>query len=140
VVGAASPQMLWEGRNAIDGFPRPSRRERQAVMPKTSEALRVRGARGLVVALAILSMWLAAAPAGAQTFGAAPGERRILPPPALGAPPSTSLSPGDQLQMQLYRDELQTRQRQFEDRGGTGSPLAGMRALHNEERLNAIGR
>jgi hypothetical protein len=42
--------------------------------------------------------------------------------------------------MQLYRDELQTRQRQLEDRGGTTSPFAGIQALHNQERLNALGR
>ena len=103
-------------------------------MPKTSVAPRARAGRGFAVALAIFSLWLALAPAGAQVLG----ERRIVPPAAIGNP-STSLSAGDQLQMQLYRDELQTRQRQLEDRGGT-SPFSGVATLHNQERLNAIGR
>jgi hypothetical protein len=110
------------------------------MMPKTNEALQVRGGRGLAVALVIISVWLAAAPAGAQTLGGLPGEHRIVAPPTLGGSPSTPLSAGDQLQMQLYRDELQTRQRQLEDRGGTTSPFAGIQALHNQERLNALGR
>jgi hypothetical protein len=42
--------------------------------------------------------------------------------------------------MQLYRDELQTRERRLEDRGGTTSPFAGIEALRNQQRLNSIGR
>jgi len=103
------------------------------MMPKISKAPQVHGGRGFAVALAILSVWLVAAPAGAQTFRALPSEPHIIRPPAAGIFRSTPMSPGDQIQNQLFRDELQTRQRQLEDRG------AGVEALRNQRRLNSLG-
>jgi hypothetical protein len=123
------------------------------MMPTTRQAARARAGRALAIA-AILATWLAGASAGAQNetpreprvpeaeaavppvLRIVPPERRIIPPPALNAPPSTPLSPGDQLQMQLYRDELQTRQRRLEDRAGPTNPFAGIEALRNQQQLN----
>ena len=108
--------------------------------------------RALAVALAILAAWLAAAPSWAQNEaplqlpksdpGVPPAlrlyapERPIIAPPAVNAPPSAPLTPGDQLQMQLYRDQLQTRQRALEDRAGPTEPFAGIEALRNQQQLN----
>src|SRR4051794_27054246 len=65
-------------------------------------------------------------------IGAVPGriEGRPIAPPIVNAPHGTPLSSGDQIQLQLYRDLLQTRQRQLEDRGG---PFAGVEALRNQQ-------
>jgi len=62
-------------------------------------------------------------------------EGRPIAPPIVNAPHGTPLSSGDQIQLQLYRDLLQTRQRQLEDRGG---PFAGVEALRNQQNLNRL--
>jgi hypothetical protein len=45
---------------------------------------------------------------------------------------------GDQLQLQLYRDLLQTRQRRLEDRAGPQHPFAAIEALRNQQQLNHL--
>jgi hypothetical protein len=65
-------------------------------------------------------------------------ERRPLRPPIVDAPSRTVPNAGDQLQLQLYRDLLQTRQRQLEDRAGPQHPFAGIEALRNQQQLNHL--
>jgi hypothetical protein len=64
---------------------------------------------------------------------------RAPPPPAAAqAPPPARLTPGDELLLQSYRAQLQTRQRQLEDRAGPQDPMAGIEALRNQQRLNRL--
>jgi hypothetical protein len=66
----------------------------------------------------------------------------LHPPPPLPraamAPPPPRLTPGDELLLQTYRAQLQTRQRQLEDRAGPTDPMAGIEALRNQQRLNRL--
>jgi hypothetical protein len=59
-------------------------------------------------------------------------------PERLGTPPLGRPMPLGQLQQQTYRDELQTQQRQLEDRVGPQDPGAEMEALRNQANLNEL--
>jgi hypothetical protein len=65
-------------------------------------------------------------------------ERLPIAPPVVNAAPGTVPTPGEQIQLQLYRDLLQTRQRALEDRIGTENPLVGIEALRNQQKINRL--
>jgi hypothetical protein len=82
----------------------------------------------------------AAATAHAQSIGPQFNPPQFNPPPPSMGPSLTGPSAGDQLQMQLNRDLLQTRERRLQDRGGSTSPSAGIPGARLQERLNGAIR
>jgi hypothetical protein len=58
-------------------------------------------------------------------------------PPSTG-PSLTGPSAGDQLQMQLNRDQQQTEERRLQDSAGSTNPFPRMQGLPNEQRFNGF--
>jgi hypothetical protein len=77
-------------------------------------------------------------PAGAEDHVPPELLRRPIAPPIVSAPIGTMPNAGDQIQLQMYRDFLMTRQRQLEDRAGPQHPFAGIEALRNQQQLNRL--
>jgi hypothetical protein len=94
--------------------------------------------RSFVLCLAVLAAFSAGAKAQPMSEHARPETRLNTPPSTLNMPSLGQPTPSQQLQMQGYRDELQTRQRQLENQAGPQNPGVEVDALHNQERLNQL--
>jgi hypothetical protein len=85
----------------------------------------------VLVAVAVFS-------AGAQAQPLPDRARPLGAPPFEASVPRAQLTPSEQVQMQGYRDALQTRERRLEDQAGSQNPGAEIGALHDQARLNQL--